>query len=95
MPPDGEVDAAGAAFTVTAGRRMTVVLEPPSASWTATAATEAPSPAEASNAATAMGVLILIRTFREKPGAGPSGPASVRLSTGMMPEDFEQIRRRI
>ena len=27
MPPDGEVVAAGAAFRVTAGRRMTVVLE--------------------------------------------------------------------
>ncbi len=66
MPPAGEVVAAGAAFTVTAGRRMIVVLLPPSASWTATAATEAPSPAEASNAATAMGVLMVIRTFREE-----------------------------
>src|SRR6476469_6571194 len=64
MPPAGDVVAAGAAFTVTAGRRMIVVLLPASASWTVTAATEAPSPAEASNAATAMGVLMLICTFR-------------------------------
>ncbi len=74
MPPDGEVVAAGAAFRVTAGRRMTVVLEPPSDSWTATAATEAPAPAEASSAATTMALLMVKRPFGRSERAGDSCP---------------------
>src|SRR5690242_6180268 len=85
-PPDGVVDAAGAALCVITGRLMTVVdVEPESFSWTATAATPAPAPAEASSAATAIAVLMLLKAFRGG-GTGGIGTRAGTFGTWIVPD---------